>query len=102
MPDPSHPPRELQQDVCLQLLDHLGDQVCAMIRQEQEALEIEASFPAKKYPTGWKRLVEGIREMCDVCATTLFNYHWICGDCGFVACLECFKSRKAEKKRVRS
>lgn len=101
MPNPSNPPTELPEAVCFQLLEHLGDQVCVMIRQEQEALEIEAAFPQKKKSKWWKRLVDGIREMCDVCATTLFNYHWICADCGFVACLDCFKARKEGDKRVR-
>lgn len=39
----------------------------------------------------WKRVVQGVREMCDVCETTLFNFHWTCGKCGFVVCLDCYK-----------
>lgn len=39
----------------------------------------------------WKRVVQGVREMCDVCETTLFNFHWACGKCGFVVCLDCYK-----------
>ena len=39
----------------------------------------------------WKRVVQGVREMCDVCETTLFNYHWACNKCGFVVCLDCYK-----------
>lgn len=41
----------------------------------------------------WKRAVTGVREMCDVCDTTLFNIHWVCHKCGFVACLDCYKTR---------
>lgn len=33
----------------------------------------------------------GVREMCDVCDTTLFNMHWVCHKCGFVVCLDCYK-----------
>src|SRR6218665_408533 len=40
----------------------------------------------------WKRPVDGVREMCDACRTTLFNVHWVCGKCGFVVCLDCFRS----------
>ena len=40
----------------------------------------------------WKR-VYGVREMCDVCSTTIFNLHWTCGQCGFVACIDCFRER---------
>ena len=42
----------------------------------------------------WKRVVQGVREMCDVCETTLFNIHWACSKCGFVVCIDCYKSRK--------
>lgn len=41
----------------------------------------------------WKRVIQGVREMCDVCETTLFNYHWACGKCGFVVCIDCYKVR---------
>lgn len=44
----------------------------------------------------WKRVVQGVREMCDVCETTLFNYHWACAKCGFVVCLDCYKVRKTK------
>lgn len=39
----------------------------------------------------WKRVVQGVREMCDVCETTLFNFHWVCEKCGFVVCIDCYK-----------
>lgn len=42
----------------------------------------------------WKRVVQGVREMCDVCETTLFNIHWVCHKCGFVVCIDCYKFRK--------
>lgn len=45
----------------------------------------------------WKRVVQGVREMCDVCETTLFNYHWACGKCGFVVCIDCYKVRINKK-----
>ena len=28
--------------------------------------------------------------MCDICATTIFNNHWTCEDCGLSICLDCF------------
>lgn len=48
----------------------------------------------------WKRVVEGVREMCDVCETTLFNFHWTCGKCGFVVCTDCYKARKYKDNEV--
>lgn len=46
----------------------------------------------------WKRVVQGVREMCDVCDSTLFNHHWACGKCGFVVCVECYKSKSRLEK----
>ena len=48
------------------------------------------SLPAK---VAWKRAVQGVREMCDVCYTTLFNMHWVCHKCGFVVCIDCYSMR---------
>ena len=48
------------------------------------------SFTAK---VAWKRAVQGVREMCDVCETTLFNMHWVCHKCGFVVCIDCYRQR---------
>lgn len=39
-------------------------------------------------------MVQGVREMCDVCESNLFNYHWACGRCGFVVCIDCYNDRK--------
>ncbi len=36
----------------------------------------------------------GVREMCDVCDSTLFNHHWACARCGFVVCVDCYRSRR--------
>ena len=46
----------------------------------------------------WKRAVTGVREMCDVCDTTLFNMHWVCHKCGFVVCLDCYKVKAREEE----
>ncbi|TNN12004.1 Lysine-specific demethylase 3A isoform 1 [Schistosoma japonicum] len=42
----------------------------------------------------WKRPVKGVREMCDVCETTMFNTHWVCGKCGYSVCTDCFNESK--------
>lgn len=48
----------------------------------------------------WKRVVRGVREMCDVCETTLFNYHWMCKQCGFGVCIDCVKARNKGETKV--
>lgn len=45
-------------------------------------------------------MVQGVREMCDVCETTLFNYHWACEKCGFVVCIDCYKARKYGEAKI--
>ncbi|KAK3095194.1 hypothetical protein FSP39_011276 [Pinctada imbricata] len=67
----------------------VGDKFCELVQQEQEAKNL-AGDDAK---IAWKRAVTGVREMCDVCDTTLFNMHWVCHKCGFVVCLDCYKVR---------
>lgn len=44
--------------------------------------------------------MNGVREMCDVCDTTIFNYHWSCGKCGFAVCIDCYKIRQEGGARV--
>ncbi|BET01767.1 JmjC domain, hydroxylase [Nesidiocoris tenuis] len=74
------------------LLAQVGDQFCDLLLQEKEAI-IEHISEDKTI--AWKRVVQGVREMCDVCETTLFNFHWACGKCGFVVCIDCYKGRKS-------
>ena len=47
----------------------------------------------------WKRVVQGVREMCDSCEATLFNNHWACGKCGFVVCIDCYRTRAGEESK---
>ncbi|XP_053407749.1 daf-12-interacting protein 1-like isoform X2 [Mercenaria mercenaria] len=74
------------------IIRRLGDKFCELIQQEKEA-HICAGENAK---IAWKRAVTGVREMCDVCDTTLFNMHWVCHKCGFVVCLDCYKVKAKE------
>lgn len=37
--------------------------------------------------------------MCDVCDSTLFNFHWACSKCGFVVCVNCYRMRKCKEPR---
>ncbi|KAK4337139.1 hypothetical protein RND71_043357 [Anisodus tanguticus] len=69
---------------------HVGDQLCDLINEELRAMKMHCGIDRS---ISWKRVVQGIREMCDVCETTLFNIHWTCHDCGFVLCIDCYGAR---------
>ena len=73
------------------LINHVGDQLCDLVSQEKQAKNLHMN---KDGTVAWKRVVQGVREMCDVCETTLFNVHWTCSKCGFVVCIDCYRGRK--------
>ncbi|XP_055638847.1 uncharacterized protein LOC129776927 [Toxorhynchites rutilus septentrionalis] len=73
------------------LLGQVGYKFCELFHQEKEAYFEHMSADKT---IAWKQAVQGVREMCDVCSTTLFNYHWVCSTCGFVVCIDCYKGRK--------
>ncbi|XP_033207104.1 probable JmjC domain-containing histone demethylation protein 2C isoform X3 [Belonocnema kinseyi] len=82
---------DLDLEMAHRLLCQVGDQFCDLLHQEKDALK---EHMVEDGTVAWKRVVQGVREMCDVCETTLFNYHWACGKCGFVVCIDCYKGRK--------
>uniref|UniRef100_A0A0C9R3V8 [histone H3]-dimethyl-L-lysine(9) demethylase n=1 Tax=Fopius arisanus TaxID=64838 RepID=A0A0C9R3V8_9HYME len=87
----------LDLEMACRLLRQVGDQFCDLLHQEKNALQehmAEASSGVVDGTVAWKRVIQGVRELCDVCETTLFNYHWTCGRCGFVVCIDCYKGRK--------
>ncbi|XP_018111565.1 lysine-specific demethylase 3B isoform X2 [Xenopus laevis] len=77
------------------ILANVGDQFCQLVMSEKEAMMMVQ--PQQK--VAWKRAVRGVREMCDVCETTLFNIHWVCRKCGFGVCLDCYRLRKHQPRR---
>lgn len=91
LPQFGNPPKDLNFNTSKSLLEHIGDQFCDLIEQEKEALSLHIG---KDSFMTWKRIVQGVREMCDVCYTTLFNIHWVCPLCGLAVCIDCYKSRK--------
>ncbi|KYM79539.1 Lysine-specific demethylase 3B [Atta colombica] len=82
---------DLDLETAHRLLWQVGDQFCDLLHQEKNALQ---EHMAEDGTVAWKRVILGVREMCDVCETTLFNVHWACGKCGFVVCIDCYKGRK--------
>uniref|UniRef100_A0A8C5CBT3 Lysine-specific demethylase n=1 Tax=Gadus morhua TaxID=8049 RepID=A0A8C5CBT3_GADMO len=80
----------LDLDTSKYILANVGDQFCQLVMSEKEAMMLVE--PHQK--VAWKRAVRGVREMCDVCETTLFNIHWVCRKCGFGVCLDCYRLRR--------
>ncbi|XP_016059271.1 PREDICTED: lysine-specific demethylase 3B isoform X3 [Miniopterus natalensis] len=76
------------------ILANVGDQFCQLVMSEKEAMMMVE--PHQR--VAWKRAVRGVREMCDVCETTLFNIHWVCRKCGFGVCLDCYRLRKSRPR----
>ena len=95
--------RPMEAPLARRLLASLRGNFDRMMREEREALELhvgsgaepESAGPdgegAQVQAVGWKRVVQGVREMCDVCDSTLFNLHWACARCGFVVCIDCYR-----------
>lgn len=84
-------PADIEIETSKFLLTYLGDQFCDLVEMEKEAQKMHMAIDGT---VTWKRVVQGVREMCDVCETTLFNIHWVCHKCGFVVCIDCYKFRK--------
>ena len=88
----------LNKDKAIFLLTHVGDQFCSIVQEEKQA-KAEAMVVVGDDTTtreiAVKETDDGFREMCDDCRTTLFNFHWVCRECGFCVCNDCYKERKA-------
>ncbi|CAG2104586.1 unnamed protein product [Medioppia subpectinata] len=69
------------------LLTFVGEQFCQIYGEEQRVFANYESIT-------WKRPVKGIRELCDICQTTIFNTHYVCPNCGLAICVDCHDVRK--------
>lgn len=95
LPSQDLSPANMDKDTAKIILRHLSEQFYTIYRQEEEATALHMS---EDLTVAWKRVVQGVREMCDVCEATLFNKHWACGKCGFVACIDCYRARAARQE----
>ncbi|KAL3198225.1 hypothetical protein MRX96_044483 [Rhipicephalus microplus] len=74
LPPLDHAPKDLDVNTAKIILSHVGDQFCDLVEQEQEAQSLHVG---EDKTILWKRVVQGVRELCHVCDTTLFNIHWV-------------------------
>lgn len=79
---------------CQLILTHIGDSFCEIIKKEQSYFQ---KYKQVDKPVIWKRLIWGVREICDLCSTTLFNHHFICTKCGFSCCIDCYEEHQEEE-----
>jgi len=81
-------------ETAVYIVANVGEQFCELRAQENSAV---VDLPKGSH-VAWKKPVQGVREMCDVCETTIFNFHWVCHRCGFVVCIDCHRRRPAEQE----
>ncbi len=96
LPSQERSPPDMDKNTAEIILENLSSLFYTIYREEQEATNIHLS---EDLTIAWKRVVQGVREMCDVCEATLFNNHWACGKCGFVVCIDCYRTRAGEESK---
>lgn len=72
-----------------------------MVREELEVIKEYQEVSLGEPLIVWKRAVTQVREICDVCSTTLFNLQYTCKFCGTSICIDCYKERKANFVRLK-
>ncbi|CAO1308805.1 unnamed protein product [Diamesa serratosioi] len=70
----------------LLIIYHISDEFCELVKQENDFYN---KWKNPEKPIIWKRLINGVLEICDNCSTTLFNYHFMCTTCGLSLCMDC-------------
>ena len=78
---------DLDIDLCEHILKDISVQFQQLVLQELDA----KGWSGSEDPV-WKQAVLRVREMCDICSTTVFNMHWTCPLCGLSVCPDCYRS----------
>lgn len=93
-------PNNFNIEMSTKIIEDIGGQLCKFFQFENQALVLNSSKYQKQIL--WKKSVNGVREMCDVCKTSIFNYHWSCTRCGFVVCIDCYNAKFGNNNLVES
>ena len=80
---------EVNRETADYILVFVASQFCDMAKEE-----LKISRYHNSESNAWKRSVLLVREICDVCNTSIFNFHWTCTFCGTCVCLDCKKERQ--------
>lgn len=82
----------LSREKCIHLLIHLLPALERIYDIEKRAWRaMKLQLGASVHMPFWRKAVCD-REICDQCATTIFNLHTMCFYCGFAQCPKCFLS----------
>ena len=75
-------------DLALFILTKVGSLLCDMVSVERRLTSGGTRL------VSWRRQHPGVRDLCDVCSTTIFNLHLTCPSCGIMVCHDCYTARK--------
>ena len=71
------------------ILLRAGGEFCNLAKVELDLIQEYKQKLGNLANPIWKRLQPQVREMCDVCSTSLFNTHFTCTECGIIICIDC-------------
>lgn len=98
MANVENPPYDFEEATFI--LENIGVDFCCMYAKEREIyLKYIADHHEDKNII-WKPFIDDLREICDICETTILNYHWTCQQCGMSVCLNCYDDRWNNKKKI--
>ena len=76
------------------ILLRAGGEFCNLAKVELDLIADQRLKLGNHGSVIWKRLQPQVREMCDVCSTSLFNAHFTCTECGIIVCIDCHQVRR--------
>lgn len=79
------------------ILEKISSDFCSLYAKEHEAYVKYITQYHDDKNIIWKRPIDDLKETCDICVTTIFNYHWICEQCGLSVCLDCYEDRSRKE-----
>jgi lysine-specific demethylase 3 len=94
LPSPNASILGLNTDSIQFILRKIGDEFCNFAQAEKEAARQQNPNAQQ---IAWKPVSNGLRENCDVCETSIFNFHWTCTKCGFIVCTDCYRENNQHR-----
>ena len=86
---------DMSEELAVFVLKWVGDLLCNLLHEEKL---VKQNYSRSGREIIWRRAHQSVREMCDVCSTTLFNLHFTCPSCSIMVCPDCFTARERGTK----